>query len=77
MRLILLGAPGAGKELAALQADASTRDIPVVGVSADATGRQIERLMKAGARAYLTKPLEVDRFYRVMHQFLQKEVVPT
>ena len=42
-------------------------------VSADATPRQVERLMKAGARAYLTKPLEVDRFQRMLRQMLEPE----
>ncbi len=57
--------------LAALQADEATRAIPVVVVSADATPRQIERLMKAGARSYLTKPLDVDRFQRLLWQTLE------
>ncbi len=61
--------------LAALQADEATSSIPVVIVSADATPRQIEKLMKAGARAYLTKPLEVDRFERTVRQILEVNVV--
>ena len=59
--------------LAALQADEATRAIPVVVVSADATPRQIEKLMKAGARSYLTKPLEVERFQRVLRQMLEPD----
>ncbi len=54
--------------LARLQKDESTRDIPVIVISADATSRQIERLMKAGARAYLTKPLDMGEFYRVVSE---------
>ena len=61
--------------LAALQADEATRDIPVVAVSADATPRQTERLLKLGARAYLTKPLDVDRFLRMLRQTLEPESV--
>ena len=61
--------------LADLQADEATRGIPVVVVSADATPRQIERLMKAGARSYLTKPLDVDRFLRLLRQTLEPEFV--
>ncbi len=56
--------------LARLQADVSLRDIPVVVISADATSRQIERLMKAGARAYLTKPVDVGALLRVMEEHL-------
>ena len=59
--------------LAELQKDERTSGIPVVAVSADATPRQIERLMKAGARAYLTKPLEVDRFHQMLRQMLVPE----
>ena len=36
-----------------------TREIPVLILSADATPGHVERLLAAGARAYLTKPLDV------------------
>jgi CheY-like chemotaxis protein len=52
--------------LSRLQGDAATRDIPVVIISADATSRQIKRLMTAGAHAYLTKPLDMLEFSRVI-----------
>jgi PAS domain S-box-containing protein len=45
-----------------LRADDRTRHIPVLVISADATSRQMERLRSAGARDYVTKPLDVDRF---------------
>jgi PAS domain S-box-containing protein len=45
-----------------LRADDRTRHIPVLVISADATTRQVERLRSAGAREYLTKPLDVDQF---------------
>jgi len=54
--------------LSRLQRDAVTRDIPVVIISADATSRQIKRLMAAGARAYLTKPLDMIEFARVLEE---------
>ncbi|MEY2546210.1 MAG: hypothetical protein QOG48_1327, partial [Verrucomicrobiota bacterium] len=50
--------------LAQLQAHEATRNIPTVVISADATTQQIQRLLAAGARAYLTKPLDVDHFIR-------------
>ena len=59
--------------LAALQAEASLRGIPVVVVSADVTGRQIERLKHAGARAYLTKPLDVGQFLEVLQEHLRRK----
>ena len=56
--------------LAHLQAEDATRFTPVVVISADATPRQIERLIQAGARNYLTKPLDVPRFFQTVHEFL-------
>jgi PAS domain S-box-containing protein len=45
-----------------LRADPRTRDIPVIVISADATAETVKRLVDAGVRAYLTKPLDVDQF---------------
>ena len=53
-----------------LREDRKTRDIPVVAVSADALPTQIQRLLAAGARAYLTKPLEVRKFLDVVDEVL-------
>ena len=49
-----------------LQADPVTADIPVVMLSADATLGQTRRLLGAGARAYLTKPLDVRALLEVL-----------
>ena len=54
--------------LARLRQDKLTREIPVVVISADATRRQIQRLMAAGARNYLTKPLDIGEFFRVIDE---------
>jgi two-component system sensor histidine kinase/response regulator len=54
--------------LARLRADRLTREIPVVVISADATTRQIQRLLAAGARNYLTKPLDIGEFFRVIDE---------
>jgi CheY-like chemotaxis protein len=54
--------------LAQLKADHLTRDIPVVVISADATAPQIKRLLSAGARAYLTKPLDIAEFFHVIDE---------
>jgi PAS domain S-box-containing protein len=54
--------------LARLQHQKATREIPVVIISADATSRQIKRLMAAGASAYLTKPLDMEEFFRVINE---------
>jgi PAS domain S-box-containing protein len=54
--------------LTQLQDAEATRHIPVIVISADATARQIERLMAAGARDYLTKPFDVSKFFRVVEE---------
>lgn len=51
-----------------LQTHDETRTIPVIVLSADATERQITRLTDAGAFAYLTKPLDVAEFVRLVDQ---------
>ena len=53
-----------------LQQQTATADIPVVILSADATPSQIERLLTAGARNYLTKPFDIDPFLAVVDEFL-------
>ena len=55
-----------------LQDDAATKHIPVVILSADATPSQIERLLTAGARNYLTKPFDIDPFLAVVDEFLEE-----
>lgn len=54
--------------LSHLQRQKATCDIPVVIISADATSRQIKRLMAAGASGYLTKPLDMQEFFRVINE---------
>jgi signal transduction histidine kinase/CheY-like chemotaxis protein len=56
--------------LRALRETSETCGIPVVVISADATPGQIQRLLAAGARAYLTKPLEVKKFLSVLDEVL-------
>ena len=56
-----------------LRADAATREIPVVVLSADATPRRIQDLLESGAYAYLTKPLKVREFLQTLDNVLTKE----
>lgn len=46
-----------------LKADPKTAQIPIVVISADATENQIKRLMKAGAKSYLTKPIDLPALF--------------
>jgi len=45
-------------------------DIPIVAVSAAAMPRDIERGMKAGFDAYLTKPLDLTKLTESINRYL-------
>jgi PAS domain S-box-containing protein len=53
-----------------LLAEEKTRDIPVIIISADAGPKQIEKLLKAGAQDYLTKPLDVMEFLKIIDTYI-------
>ncbi|PYI91427.1 MAG: hypothetical protein DME97_14175 [Verrucomicrobia bacterium] len=53
-----------------LQREPATANVPVVVLSADATPSQIERLLTAGARNYLTKPFDIDPFLTVVDEMV-------
>jgi CheY-like chemotaxis protein len=46
------------------------RNIPVVVLSADATPGQMDKLLAAGAHAYITKPLNIKPFIEVVDEVL-------
>ena len=50
------------KVLERLRTHPETAQTPVIVISADATSTQIERMLSAGARNYLTKPFDIRRF---------------
>jgi PAS domain S-box-containing protein len=63
-----------GEEVfAQLRRDAECRHIPVVVLSADATGKQIDRLVAAGVHAYITKPLDVKPFIDIVNDVLDRK----
>jgi CheY-like chemotaxis protein/anti-sigma regulatory factor (Ser/Thr protein kinase) len=53
-----------------LQANPATTAIPVLVLSADVTGRETRRLCAAGARAVLTKPLDLIELLATISQHL-------
>lgn len=53
-----------------LKAMPGAADIPTVAVSADALPEHMARARGAGFRDYLTKPLDVDRLYRLLGEYL-------
>lgn len=50
------------KVLQDLHSQPGMNGTPVIVISADATPSQIERMLSAGARNYLTKPFDIRRF---------------
>lgn len=48
-------------------------NIPVVVISADAMPKQIIKMLQLGAKDYLTKPLDISAFLRVLDRFLETE----
>ena len=48
-----------------------TRDIPVVILSADGMQHQVDKLMKVGAKKYLTKPLDINVFLKIVDEYLK------
>jgi CheY-like chemotaxis protein len=52
-----------------LHTSPETSKIPVVILSANAIPSQIERLLAAGARNYLTKPFDIDQFLAVVDEW--------
>ncbi len=56
--------------LALLKSDPKTRNVPVVILSADASGRQYDEVMGAGAREFLTKPIRVNELLATVDRYL-------
>jgi PAS domain S-box-containing protein len=60
-----------GREvLDGLKGDPSTADIPVVILSGEALPRDVDALLRAGARAYLTKPFRMEVILQLMEELL-------
>lgn len=57
-----------------LRAHPRTQPIPVTILSADATRSQINRMLQAGARDYLTKPVDVRQLLKLLNQTIDRDV---
>ena len=53
-----------------VRGEAAVAGLPIIVLSADATPRQAERLIEAGADHYLTKPLNLDSFLATLDEAL-------
>jgi len=47
-----------------------TRDIPVIAITSNNTPRDIDAGLRAGFRAYITKPIKVPEFIRTIKKFI-------
>jgi CheY-like chemotaxis protein len=54
--------------LSKLRSSPDTQDIPVIVTSADASPARIHELLEQGANAYLSKPLDIVEFCRVVDE---------
>jgi CheY-like chemotaxis protein len=52
-----------------LKKEQQIKDIPVVVVSADALPSQVDKLLAAGVKQYLTKPFDVSLFLQVLDKY--------
>jgi CheY-like chemotaxis protein len=59
--------------LQSLKTSPDTCSIPVVVLSAEAVPSRIEEMRAAGADGYLTKPLDVKEFLKILDTILAKE----
>ncbi len=55
-----------------IQAMDESRNTPVIAISANAMARDIKKALAMGFSNYLTKPLDVEEFNRVIEETLQK-----
>lgn len=55
-----------------LKSNSTTKDIPVIAITADAMLTDIERGLKAGFRKYITKPLKLDLFVETINKVLDE-----
>ena len=54
-----------------LKANIKTKNIPVVIITADAMQKQLDNLMKAGAEYYITKPIDIEEFLKIVDKVIE------
>jgi two-component system, cell cycle response regulator DivK len=59
--------------LSQLRADAATRTIPVMAITASAMLHDLERIRQAGFDAYQTKPINVREFVETVQKLLDSK----
>jgi CheY-like chemotaxis protein len=66
-----------GELIAKLKGHPQTKTIPVIVLSADISPSQIERMLQAGARNYLTKPFDIKRLLCLVDETLAPAIATT
>jgi PAS domain S-box-containing protein len=76
--LLDMDAPAAAAidALRALVADPATRDVAVVALSADTAPARIAAVLAAGARAYVSRPIDASHLLRTLSALLREVPVP-
>ena len=54
-----------------IRSDKRLHDIPIIAVTAFASQQDEERILAAGASAYVSKPISIDHFMGVVNGFLE------
>jgi CheY-like chemotaxis protein len=62
--------------LARLKGDPASATIPVIAVSADVAPEREAAALEAGAVAYVQKPIDVDRFTRLLTSVMTRPPQP-
>ena len=55
-----------------LQENEITKNIPVIAISANVLPKDIERAIEAGFKDYLTKPLNIDNFIKIIKSYIEE-----
>jgi CheY-like chemotaxis protein len=56
-----------------IKEDATTKDIPVVALTAYAMRGDAERAVEAGCDGYITKPIDADEFPKLVSRYLKRK----
>ncbi len=56
-----------------IKEDATTKDIPVVALTAYAMRGDAERAVEAGCDGYITKPIDADEFPKLVSSYLKRK----
>ena len=70
IRMPVMGGLEAARAIRALGTP-SAKSVPIIAMTADAFDDDIKRSLQAGMNAHITKPVEPDKLYRTLRQFMK------